>query len=92
MVVADEENVDWQGRNGPVLDVSRADLKHCSVGRLELVQWANALLQLDYSSLSDFSDGIAFCQFLDIVSPNSAPLHKIHFDAHSVDANRKNMR
>lgn len=75
-----------------MLDVSRADLKHCSVGRLELVQWANALLQLDYSSLSDFSDGIAFCQFLDIVSPNSAPLHKIHFDAHSVDANRKNMR
>ena len=31
-----------------VTDVSRGDLQRCSVGRLELVQWVNSLLQLDY--------------------------------------------
>lgn len=84
---------DWAARrSGPVLDVSRADLQKCSIGRLELVQWANQLLELDYATLVDFSDGIAFVQFLDIVSPNAAPLQKVQFDAHGVDANRKNMR
>ena len=31
-----------------VQDVSRADEQRCTIGRLELVQWLNALLQLDY--------------------------------------------
>lgn len=75
-----------------VLDVTRADLHKCTVGRLELLQWANAQLQLDYSTIQDFADGIAFCQILDVVSPNAVPLQRVKFDACGIEDNRKNMR
>ena len=75
-----------------VLDVHRGDLQRCTIGRLELVQWVNALLQLDVQSCSDCSDCVAYCQVLDLVSPGSVPLHKLVFNATSAEHNRRNLR
>ena len=48
-----------------------------SVGRLELVSWLNNT-QCDYASVTDCSDGVAFCQLLDAVYPGArVHLHKL---------------
>ena len=40
------------GVQNRVVDISRGDLQRASIGRLELLQWVNQLLQLDYPQAS----------------------------------------
>ena len=49
-----------------------------TMGRLELVGWLNDLVETDYSKLEQCSDGIGYCQLINLLKPNSVPLSKLN--------------
>ena len=64
------------------------------VGRVELLNWLNELLALDYTKVEQTCTGIPFfvritkfyqaaahCQIMDAIYPGSVPLAKVKFDA-----------
>lgn len=51
------------------------------VGRNELLNWLNDLLQLGYTKVEQVASGAAHCQILDAVYPGKVPLHKVNFNA-----------
>jgi RP/EB family microtubule-associated protein len=52
------------------------------VGRGELIQWINDLLQLNYTKVEDTSNGAAFCQVIDAIHPGTVHLGHVKFDAY----------
>eukprot|EP01112_Ceratiomyxa_fruticulosa_P004659 TRINITY_DN151_c0_g2_i1.p1 TRINITY_DN151_c0_g2~~TRINITY_DN151_c0_g2_i1.p1 ORF type:complete len:283 (+),score=85.87 TRINITY_DN151_c0_g2_i1:167-1015(+) len=51
------------------------------VGRVELLNWLNDLLQLGYTKVEQTCSGAAHCQVMDAVYPGKVPLHKVNFNA-----------
>ena len=51
------------------------------VGRNELIQWVNELLDLSYTKVEDASNGAAFCQVLDAVHPGTVALGRVNYEA-----------
>jgi microtubule-associated protein, RP/EB family len=51
------------------------------VGRFELLNWLNELLQLDYTKVEQCANGAAYVQIMDAVLPGRVPLQKVNFDA-----------
>ena len=47
-------------------------------GRLELLSWINELTESDYPRIESLSDGIAYCQILDLLHPKTVPLLKLN--------------
>jgi len=51
------------------------------VGRVELLNWLNDFLQLDYKKVEQVCTGAAYCQLVDALHPGQVPLHKVNFNA-----------
>lgn len=51
------------------------------VGRRELLQWVNTLLQTDYKKVEDLRTGAAYCQILDALAPGKVNLKRCNFKA-----------
>lgn len=51
------------------------------VGRKEIVDWINGLLDLNISRIEDTASGAVACQILDIMYPGSVPMHKVNWSA-----------
>ena len=62
------------------------------IGRFELLNWLNDLLQLDYSKVEECGSGAAYCQIVDAIKPGIVPLHKVNFDAKSEYDYNKNYK
>lgn len=48
------------------------------MGRLELLSWVNELTESDYPRIETLSDGIAYCQVIDLIHPKSVMLVKLN--------------
>ena len=62
------------------------------LGRYELISWINSFLRIDYTKVEEFSDGIAYCQVLDAMIPDSVPLHKLTFHPRSREEKTRNLK
>jgi RP/EB family microtubule-associated protein len=51
------------------------------VGRVELLNWVNDLLKLDYTKVEQACTGAAYCQIMDALYPGKVPLSKVNFNA-----------
>jgi RP/EB family microtubule-associated protein len=51
------------------------------VGRVELLNWLNDFLQLDYKKVEQVCSGAAYCQLMDALYPGKVPLAKVNFSA-----------
>jgi len=51
------------------------------VGRVELLNWLNDLLKLDYTKVEQVCSAAALCQIMDAIYPGQVPLHKVNFNA-----------
>lgn len=51
------------------------------VGREELLQWINDLLDLNYTRVEDTSNGAAFCQVMDAIHPGTVALRNVNYNA-----------
>lgn len=51
------------------------------VGRVELLNWLNDLLKLDYTKVEQTCSAAAFCQIMDVIYPGQIPLSKVNFSA-----------
>jgi len=51
------------------------------VGRVELLNWLNDLLKLDYTKVEQTCTGAAHCQIMDAIYPGKVPLSKVNFNA-----------
>ena len=73
--------------------MSLRTIKARSLGRLELLEWVNTLLDADYSKVEHLGDGVAYMQILDAIHPNLlVPLHKINFNARTENTKISNLR
>lgn len=71
-----------------VVQVQNGDRR---VGRLALLQWLNGILRADYTRIQECSDGIAYCQLIDIAFPGKVPLSKLEFNPRSKADKERNM-
>lgn len=51
------------------------------VGRVELLNWLNDFLKLDYTKVEQTCTAAAHCQIFDAIYPEQVPLHKVNFNA-----------
>lgn len=51
------------------------------VGRVELLNWLNDLLKLDYTKVEQTCTGAAHLQIMDAIYPGKVPLSKVNFNA-----------
>jgi len=51
------------------------------VGRVELLNWLNELIQLDYTKVEQTCSAAAFCQIMDVLYPTKVPLSKVNYNA-----------
>jgi len=51
------------------------------VGRVELLNWLNDFLQLDYKKIEQVCSASAYCQIMDALYPGKVPLSKVNFNA-----------
>jgi RP/EB family microtubule-associated protein len=51
------------------------------VGRGELLEWLNSLLQIQYTKIEQTSNGAAFCQVLDAIHPGTVALGRVDYNA-----------
>jgi RP/EB family microtubule-associated protein len=49
-------------------------MKARNLGRLELLAWLNEMVETDYPKVEMCSDGVAYCQVLDAIHPNTVHL------------------
>lgn len=64
--------------------MSMRKLKTKGIGRYELLQWLNRLLEMDYAKIEELQDGVAYVQLLDALYPNAVPLHLVRFRSNMV--------
>ncbi|EGC29633.1 hypothetical protein DICPUDRAFT_99773 [Dictyostelium purpureum] len=51
------------------------------VGRNEILNWINDLLQLDYKKIEQMGSGAALCQIIDVIHPGRINLKMVNFNA-----------
>jgi RP/EB family microtubule-associated protein len=51
------------------------------VGRGELLEWLNSLLQIQFTKIEQTSNGAAFCQVLDAIHPGTVTLGRVNYNA-----------
>jgi RP/EB family microtubule-associated protein len=49
------------------------------VGRGELLDWLNALLEVEYGKIEQTANGAAFCQILDAIHPGTVALGRVNY-------------
>ncbi|XP_016999901.2 microtubule-associated protein RP/EB family member 1 [Drosophila takahashii] len=47
--------------------------------RIEMLSWVNQMLQAQFSKVEELCTGAAYCQFMDMIFPNSVPMKRIKF-------------
>ncbi|KAF7655056.1 hypothetical protein LDENG_00061170 [Lucifuga dentata] len=52
-----------------------------NLSRHDMLAWINESLQMNFSKIEQLCSGAAYCQFMDMLFPNSVPLKKIKFGA-----------
>jgi len=45
------------------------------VGRAELLEWVNSILELNYTKVEQCGNGAAYCQLFDAIYPGEVPVH-----------------
>jgi RP/EB family microtubule-associated protein len=50
-----------------------------NLGRHELLQWVNDIVQAEYPSIESLADGIAYCQIFEAVHPGSINISRVSF-------------
>ena len=51
------------------------------VGRKEILDWLNGLLELDVAKIETTASGAIACQILDAIYPGKVPMHKVNWEA-----------
>ena len=67
-------------------------MKAKNLGRLELLAWLNEIAETDYPKIEHCSDGVAYCQVIDAIHPNTVQLSKLNFNAKHKDDNSRNLK
>ncbi len=67
-------------------------MKARNLGRLELLAWLNEMVETDYPKVEMCSDGVAYCQVLDAIHPNTVHLQKVNFYAKNKDEFARNLK
>ena len=67
-------------------------MKARNLGRLELLAWLNEMVETDYPKVEMCSDGVAFCQILDALHPNTVNISKLNLNAKNKDDNSRNLK
>ncbi|XP_050742429.1 microtubule-associated protein RP/EB family member 1 [Drosophila biarmipes] len=49
--------------------------------RYDMLTWVNQMLQTQFSKVEEMCTGAAYCQFMDMMFPNSIPVRRIKFHA-----------
>ncbi|XP_075993268.1 microtubule-associated protein RP/EB family member 1b [Genypterus blacodes] len=52
-----------------------------NLSRHDMLAWINESLQMNFTKIEHLCSGAAYCQFMDMLFPNSVPLKKIKFGA-----------
>src|SRR5689334_12933984 len=52
-----------------------------NLSRHEMLAWVNDCLQSNLPRIEDMSTGAAYCQFTDLLFPNSIPLKKVKWNS-----------
>ncbi|XP_052846724.1 microtubule-associated protein RP/EB family member 1 [Drosophila gunungcola] len=47
--------------------------------RYEMLSWVNSTLKAEFSKIEELCTGAAYCQFMDMMFPNSVPVKRIKF-------------
>ncbi|ESP05310.1 hypothetical protein LOTGIDRAFT_177133 [Lottia gigantea] len=51
-----------------------------NLSRHDILKWVNDSLETNYSKIEELCSGAAYCQFMDLLFPDSIPLRKIKFN------------
>lgn len=62
------------------------------IGRTELIEWVNQLLDLEYKKVEDTANGAAFCQIVDLIHPGTVPLGRVNFNADLPHESMENLK
>lgn len=52
-----------------------------NLSRHDMLSWINESLQMNFTKIEQLCSGAAYCQFMDMLFPNSVPLKKVKFGA-----------
>lgn len=52
-----------------------------NLSRHDMLSWINESLQMNFTKIEQLCSGAAYCQFMDMLFPNSVPLKKVKFAA-----------
>lgn len=52
--------------------------KRAKIGRREVLDWLNELIETDYPKIELLADGVAYAQVIDAIHPKSIPLFKLN--------------
>lgn len=50
-----------------------------NLSRFEMLSWINDCLQASLAKIEELCSGAVYCQFMDMLFPNSLPLKKVKF-------------
>lgn len=50
-----------------------------NLSRYDMLSWVNNCLQSKFGKIEELCTGAAYCQFMDMLFPNSVPLKKVKF-------------
>lgn len=53
------------------------------LGRLELLNWINELVEADYPRIEALADGVAYCQVMDALFPGQVQLSRLNCTLYS---------
>lgn len=50
-----------------------------NLSRFDMLAWVNDCLEAHFGKIEELCTGAAYCQFMDMLFPNSVPLKKVKF-------------
>lgn len=62
------------------------------LGRMELLEWLNSMVESDYAKIEHLADGVAYIQLLDAAFPGRVPLQRVNFNSRFEDEHVLNLR
>ncbi|KAF2879339.1 hypothetical protein ILUMI_26850 [Ignelater luminosus] len=62
-----------------VVNVYNTNVTTDNLSRHDMLAWVNDCLQSNFAKIEELCTGAAYCQFMDMLFPNSVPLKKVKF-------------
>lgn len=62
-----------------VVNVYNTNVTTENLSRHDMLAWVNDCLQSSFVKIEELCTGAAYCQFMDMLFPNSVPLKKVKF-------------